>query len=141
MLRTLFRVKKLELTSIDRLSRGNYDDLKLLMRDPDTYDQAFALRAGMNMLELTQALKAVPNRVTVNVPTAVAISDADQTISRRYALKFASRHFTNLRNTLVLDRDEGIPHQIVASNDELNPAFGRVSEWVVQQLSAMMVAK
>jgi esterase/lipase len=138
LLRTLFRVRKLELTSIDRASRGKYRDLEVLMENPETYDQAFSLRAGMNMLDLTRALKSLPNRMTTNIPTAVAVSDSDQTISSRYALKFAERHFPNLSSTLVLDRDQQIPHQIVVPHEELNPAYGRVSEWVVQQLQTML---
>jgi alpha-beta hydrolase superfamily lysophospholipase len=138
ILTTLFRVKKISLSTIDRVSRGNYHDLTSLLQDPDTYDQSFALRAGMNMLDLTRLLKSVPNRMTVDIPTSVAISESDQTISHRYALKFVNRHFPNLGGTLVLERNEQIPHQIVVPDDDLNPAFGRVSDWVVQQLKTMM---
>jgi alpha-beta hydrolase superfamily lysophospholipase len=138
MLTTVFRVKKIALGTIDRVSGGNYHDLAALLQDPDTYDQLFALRAGMNMLDLTRELKSIPNDVTASIPTSIAVSEADQTISHRYALKFANRHFPNIRGTLLLDRNLGIPHQIVVPHDDRNAAFSRVSDWVVQELTSMM---
>lgn len=137
ILKSIFRFKEISLDRINRVTRGNYRDLDILLDDPATYDQSFALRARMNMSDLTRALKAVPNRRTSDIPTAVAFSAADQTISRKYALKFSGRHFSDLRGTLVLAEDEQIPHEIVTPHATLNPAFGKVADWVVTQLRSM----
>lgn len=137
VLKSAFRFKMISLERVARLTRGNYRDLRILLEDPAIYDQSFALQAGMNISDLTRALKSIPNRRTSDVPTAVAISESDQTISRKYALKFSERHFSDLRSTLVLAEEEQIPHEIVVPHDELNPAFGRVADWVVEQLLTM----
>jgi esterase/lipase len=137
ILKTIFRFKKISLERVASITRGNYRDLNILLEDPATYDQSFALQAGMNISDLTRALKAVPNRTSSDVPTAVAISESDQTISRKYALKFPERHFSDIRDTLVLAEEEQIPHEIVVPHDELNPAFGKVADWVVGQLRSM----
>jgi alpha-beta hydrolase superfamily lysophospholipase len=137
ILKSLFRFKMISLEKIASITRGKYRDLRILLQDPAIYDQSFALQAGMNISDLTRALKSIPNRRTSDVPTAVAISASDQTISRKYALKFSERHFSDLRSTLVLAEEEQIPHEIVVPHDELNPAFGRIAEWVVAQLLTM----
>ena len=140
-LKTVFRFKKISLERIASITHGNYRDLEILLEDPTIYDQSFALRAGMNISDLTRALKSVPNRETSGVPTAVAISASDQTISKKYALKFSERHFSDLRSTLVLAEEEQIPHEIVVPHDELNPAFEKVADWVVAQLQSMSEPK
>jgi len=141
VLKSVFQFKKISLQRIARITRGNYRDLKILLEDPAIYDQFFAMRAGMNISDLTRALKSIPNRMTSDVPTAVAISASDQTISRKYALKFSERHFSDLRSTLVLAEEEQISHQIVVPHAELNPAFGKVADWVVGQLQLMSEPK
>jgi esterase/lipase len=138
ILKTIFRFKKISLDRVERISRGKYRDLKILLDDPAIYDQSFSLRAGMNMLSLTRALKSIPNHLQSDVPTSVAMSASDQTISWKYALKFSERHFLDLRSTLVLAKEKNIPHEIVVPHEELNPAFGEVADWVLEQLKLMM---
>jgi alpha-beta hydrolase superfamily lysophospholipase len=138
ILKSVFRLKKVSLSRVDRISRGKYRDLDILLNDPDTYDQAFSLRAGMNILTLTRALKSIRNKVQSDIPTSVAVSAADQTISWKYALKFSKRHFSELQDTLVLPKEEMTPHEIVVPDESLNKAFDRVAEWVLEQLLLMM---
>lgn len=138
VLKSVFRLKKVSLSRVDRISRGKYRDLDVIRDDPETYDQAFSLRAGMNILNLTRELKSIRNKVRSDVPTSVAVSASDQTISWKYALKFSKRHFAELQDTLVLAKGEKAPHEIVVPDESLNKAFDTVAEWVPEQLLLMM---
>lgn len=141
VLKSVFRLKKVTLARVDSLSRGKYRDLDILLNDPETYDQAFSLQAGMNILSLTRALKSIRNKVQSDIPTSVAVSAADQTISWKYALKFSKRHFARLHGTLVLPREDKIPHEIVVPDADLNASFDTVTQWVLEQLLLMMEQK
>ena len=109
ILQHLFGLDQVRLATVDKMSRGRYRDLALLLEDPDTYDQAFSLQAGRNILGLTRELKAVPEAARSSTPTAIALSESDQTINWRFALRFLEQRMTEPEGLLRLEKSARAP--------------------------------
>lgn len=124
--RYLFRVKKIKLTTVDKLTRGRYKDLRVLIDDPDTYTQSFSVKSGKALMDITKSLKRVASSKQSHLPTFLAYSKSDQTISWRFAQKFTSKHFSHIEDSLVIEKEENIPHEIVVPRLDLNPSFSEL---------------
>ena len=118
-LRSVLRLRSLRLETLYRSSRRRYRDLELLLAHPETYDQSFSLRAGLNMLHMTRRLRGSVGAAVSHLPTLLAFSEADQTVNWAFSEKFVHRRFPAVAPVIRYPDAEGIPHQIVAP--EVNP--------------------
>tara|TARA_R110000868_G_scaffold405692_1_gene685383 strand:- start:7490 stop:8491 length:1002 start_codon:yes stop_codon:yes gene_type:complete len=138
LMRYVLRVEKVKLTTVDKLVRGSYKDLKVLIDDPDTYTQSFSVISGKALMDITRALKAKDKKAKSELPTFLAYSKSDQTISWRFADRYVEQHFTNIDDSFVLEKELSIPHEIVVPNLELNPSYPELYQRINQFLSRTM---
>tara|TARA_R110000868_G_scaffold38661_1_gene135010 strand:+ start:9260 stop:10261 length:1002 start_codon:yes stop_codon:yes gene_type:complete len=138
LVRYVLRVERVKLTTVDKIMRGKYKDLQVLIDDPDTYTQSFSVISGKALMDITKALKSKDNNMTSELPTFLAYSKSDQTISWRFARRYVDRHFTNVEDTYTLEKDLSIPHEIVVPNSELNPTYTELYQRINAFLSRTM---
>lgn len=118
-LRSVIRLRSLRLETLYRWSRRRYRDLEVLLAHPDTYDQSFSLKAGLNMLRLTRKLRGTAGDEVSDVSTLLALSEADRTVNWAFTEAFVGRHFSSVEGMVRYPDSDGIAHQIVVP--EVNP--------------------
>ncbi|MBH47744.1 MAG: hypothetical protein CME71_06200 [Halobacteriovorax sp.] len=138
LMRYVLRVERVKLTTVDKVVRGKYKDLQVLIDDPDTYTQSFSVISGKALMDITKALKDKDRDITSELPTFLAYSKSDQTISWRFARRYVDRHFKQVDDTFILEKDLAIPHEIVVPNSELNPTYIELYQRINAFLSRTM---
>ncbi len=122
-LNKLFKVKKIKLETVDKIVKGKYRDLDIILKDKVNYTQVFSVKAATTLMQLTRSLKLIRNSKSIDIPVFLGYSKADQTISWRYAKRFTKRHFKNIESTYIINKEQAVPHEIVVPDKELNPNF------------------
>lgn len=133
LLRSGLRLRRVRLETVDGLAGGRYRDLHPLLADPKVYDQRFSLRAGINMLDLSARLAGLPEGARSDLPTLLAVSEADRTVSWRAAEAFAGERFTDLEMTIRYEKSAAVPHEIVVPG--VNPRLFELEETVTRFLA------
>lgn len=128
LLRTGLRLRRLKLETLYRWSRRRYRDLSVLLDHPETYDQSFSLKAGINMLRLTRRLRGVAEGATSGLPVQLALSEADRTVGWSFTESFVARHFSSVETVVRYPAEDEIPHQIVVP--EVNPRHDELFSFV-----------
>jgi len=131
-LRSGLRLRRVSLRAVHELSRRRYRDLEALLDEPQVYDQRFSLRAGINMLHLSRRLDRLPRNAASEVPTFLAFTEADRTVSWSRSEAFVRRRFRHLEANVRYEREAGIPHQIVvpAVNPRAEDLFAAIADFV-----------
>ena len=99
-------------------------DLKTVVANAPFYNTAFPLAAVGQINLFSVKLQNTDQRLRSNVPTLLALSEADQTVNIKLAEKRVGIHFPH-SETIRLPKAEKVPHQFISP--DVNPDFESIS--------------
>jgi esterase/lipase len=91
-----------------------HPDLEIPLAFHDYYNEFMSMSAVKTIHEFRDELKDIPSHEASPIHTAIAYSEADNTVDTKFAMQYTLEHFSKVRGWIAPKR-KGIPHQITVT--------------------------